>query len=339
MFNGMLIFYILLFVGGLVLIFLSLFGWMRFNKLKIGSQIGAILMTLLGVMLVVSGAVFAYRNIFIQEEVSADEVRETLESFVENINQGYESYEPYLTIAEYNTAPIDDLYAMYSPKGQSDIEAIVDGSNKSLELLLRNVGRKVEPGVTTTSLNTLSGSRIDLLDGQQRLLVFLTDSRYSVEQARLLTEYDENNPDGVEIVFIYPTITGSQVANLYSNNSDIGDTFTQNVVTRDSQLDDSATNLQVFALDELSITDVPAYIAIDENGITSLAAVGSAFKDIEELEQFFTSAFYTSEPLYGQIVNPNEAIDQTQRFEESEEAAGTDLDTVEDEQDEVGRGE
>ena len=89
---------------------------------------------------------------------------------------------------DYLEADTSKLESNYSEKGKTDINSLVGKSDKSKELILRNVGRKITAGDNTTSLLSISGERVNLLDGKNRVLVFLDTSDYSIKQLSLFVQ-------------------------------------------------------------------------------------------------------------------------------------------------------
>ena len=106
----------------------------------------------------------------------------------------------------------------------------------------------------------------------------------------------------IEYTIIFPTLDGSKVAAFFSSyGSEIGGIDENSVVTIDSQPNSVNQSIYGIATQEYSVTDLPSYLAIDSNGVISLAGVGSLVDSDEKLNSWLESAFNSKNKLYNEI--------------------------------------
>lgn len=267
--------------------------------LTIGGKVVSALLMILSVVMVVSGGKFAYDN-FTYSPPPRDDVMLALEEVVITSNFNEEDYVQTISKEEYENLSVEGLFDLYTEKGQADIRSIAQDSMITEELMLRNIGIDLkEDELLTRSLDLLSGQTVDLLDGQERLLVFVDGSPFSVNQLSLLYQYSRTNP--LDYVVIFPTLTGTQVEEFYkANANNIGNPPT---ATRDSMSEDE---LMLMTQGEYKMNHLPAYVAIDSFSVVSNAGAGTVFNDQESLKTFLRRSFTDGNKLYLEIKESRE---------------------------------
>lgn len=273
-------------------------GTRHFKVLERSGKIITIIFNIIAIALMIIGAWFSYQE-FNYQPPKVDKVTKQLKRTIKDANRPNNAYNQKIKYTDYYRKSDSELLKHYSTKGKADLNALAGNSNETKSLLLHNVGRKITPGNSTTALITTTGAKINLLDGKERLLVFADDSKYSTDQIQLIADSysDADTSNELSVVFIFPTLSGSDVAKLTDM---IGD---HPIVDRDSMPNKAVMDIKYYAIHEYSIKVLPSYLAIDRNGIISNAGVGSFFANKSELSDFISKSFgSSSDRLYREIV-------------------------------------
>lgn len=299
--------------GAISVVFLIiLFTFLRrplrhWKTLKPGSKSITAILTIIDMTLILTGAVFCYRNLTYQPPRPTKITKSLQKTMKQERAMDANKYTQKITMKQYENDTEQQLYNMYTAKGKADIDSYASDSPKTKSLILRNVGRVIKPGGdSTTKLETISGAKINLCDGKNRLLIFCDGSKYSLQELKILNDYNQNADDSSEskinYVIIFPTLSGTDINNLFENDSDdIGDKSNLNIVSTDSMPDNTQMNIKYITMNEYQIKDVPSVIAIDKNGVICNAGVGSTFTTQAQLKTFLQHSFNASSSLYREI--------------------------------------
>lgn len=293
--------YLFIAILGLAIFIYNLRGTLRFKILTKDSKIVTIIINIIAIAMMLIGGWFAYQQ-YTYQPPKTDKVTKELQQTIKDANRPDNSYVQRIKYTDYYRKSDAELLNHYSAKGKASIDALAGSSKQTKSLLLHNVGRKITPGNSTTSLITTTGAKINLLDKQNRLLVFVDNSQYSISQIKLLINASSNDElsaqmKNIDIVFIFPTLSGSAVSKLSDTLGDYP------VVDRDSMPNKAVMDIRYYTIHEYSIKVLPSYLAIDQNGIISNAGVGSIFNNNSELKVFLSKSFGTSsDKLYREII-------------------------------------
>lgn len=292
-------------LGFFIFIIRSLRSAGGFGNLTGASKFLAILTTIVSLVALFAGGWFSYTN-FSYKPPQETESTKQLQDQIQKSTTENKEYAQLISTEDYYNATIKELLGAYSKEGVASIDNYSQGSEKSKAFILRNVGRtyKTQEGLFTTELKTVSGEVIHLdKDKKGRVLVFADDSEYSANILKLFRKHNENNPENkIEYTIIFPTLDGTKVANFFSTyGSDIGSIEENSVVTIDSQPNTANQSIYGIATQEYSVTDLPSYVAIDSNGVISLAGVGSLVDSNEKLKSWVDTAFNSKNKLYNEI--------------------------------------
>ena len=289
-------------VIGLALFIFTFFNALRyFKSLLPGSKFLAFLLSIISLAAIGSGSVFAFQN-FTWTKPAETQISKDLKASMSSAQKDSKKYNQKVSMKDYLEADTSKLESNYSEKGKTDINSLVGKSDKSKELILRNVGRKITAGDNTTSLLSISGERVNLLDGKNRVLVFLDTSDYSIKQLSLLKEQKSN----VELVIIFPTASGSDIEKMFSTNATkIGEMSKNIIVDNDSMSPNSNSSLTFLATGEYKVSVMPSYVFIDSSSVVSLAGSGSVFSSSSETKTFLDKAFSDKSKLYDEIGGKN----------------------------------
>lgn len=292
--------YTLILAIGLGIFFYNMSSYRRFVDLTILGKFMSFILTVISVVMIVACGKFAFDN-FTYSPPPRDDVMRELEEVVVTSNVSEEDYIQTISMEEYSDLNTEGLFSQYTPKGQADIRSIAKGSIFTMNLLLRNVGIDLkEDNGMTKKLQLLSGKEVDLLDGVDRLLVFADNSAFSANQLKLLRLYNEKTP--IDYVVLFPTLSGTQVAEFFkSNSNDIGQLNNLQVVSKDSMRDTSNFSLLHLTQGEYKINNLPAYMFIDKYSVVSNAGVGTIFDDQKSLSAFLRHSMTDGNKLYLEI--------------------------------------
>ena len=276
-----------------------------FGNLNLASKLLAIVLTIASLIGMATGGWFAFTN-FTYKPAEKTEATEQLQAQIDKSKDGDKKYVQLIETSDYHTAGLGDLFNSYSKLGQTTIESLSGGSEKTKAFILRTVGRnlKSQEGLFTTQLKTLSGEILKLDDGKDHLLFFADDSEYSATVLGLLHERAKSS-DGekkLNYTIIFPTLDGTKIDQFFkANSSKIGTIEENSVVSIDSQPNQANLSIYSIATQEYHVTDLPSYVAIDKTGVVSLAGVGTIIDSDQKLTDWLNSAFYTKNKLYNEI--------------------------------------
>lgn len=287
---------IMAFLGLAVFIF-NLKGTKHFKVLELSGKVITIIFNVVAIALMIAGCYFGYQQITYRPPKD-DKVTKQLKQTIKDANKPNNAYTQKIKYTDYYQKSDSELLKHYSTKGKADLEALAGKSKETKSLLLHNVGRKITPGNSTTSLITTTGAKINLLDGVDRILVFADNSKYSINQIRLLTDKsDVSRLNNIDVVFIFPTLNGSEVSKM---SGVLGE---YPVVDHDSMPEKAVMDIRYYAVHEFSIKVLPSYLTIDGNSVISNAGVGSIFANTDELDDFLSKSFgSSSDKLYREII-------------------------------------
>lgn len=287
---------IMAFLGLAVFIF-NLKGTKHFKVLELSGKVITIIFNVIAIALMIAGCCFGYQQITYRPPKD-DKVTKQLKQTIKDANKPNNAYTQKIKYTDYYQKSDSELLKHYSTKGKADLEALAGKSKETKSLLLHNVGRKITPGNSTTSLITTTGAKINLLDGVDRILVFADNSKYSINQIRLLTDKsDVSRLNNIDVVFIFPTLNGSEVSKM---SGVLGE---YPVVDHDSMPEKAVMDIRYYAVHEFSIKVLPSYLTIDGNSVISNAGVGSIFANTDELDDFLSKSFgSSSDKLYREII-------------------------------------
>ena len=234
------------------------------------------------------------------------ESTEQLQAQIDKSKDGDKKYVQLIETSDYHTAGLGDLFNSYSKLGQTTIDSLSGGSEKTKAFLLRTVGRnlKSQEGLFTTQLKTLSGEILKLDDGKDHILFFADDSEYSATVLGLLHERAKSSDQDKKLNYtiVFPTLDGTKIDQFFkANSSRIGTIEENSVVSIDSQPNQANLSIYSIATQEYHVTDLPSYVAIDKTGVVSLAGVGTIIDSEQKLTDWLNSAFYTKNKLYNEI--------------------------------------
>lgn len=291
------ILWIAVIIVGVGLFIFNFKGTKHFKVLELSGKIITIIFNIIAFAMIFSGCYFSYQQ-FTYQPPKSDRVTKQLKQTIKDANRPSNAYNQKIKYTDYYQKSDAELLKHYSSKGKADLNALAGSSKETKSLLLHNVGRKITPGNSTTSLITTSGAKVNLLDGKERMLVFVDNSKYSINQIKLLTSGGDNSKvSNIDLVFIFPTLNGSDITNLKDTLNNYP------VVDRDSMPNKAVMDIKYYAIHEYSVKVLPSYLTIDRNGVISNAGVGSIFANSNELNDFISKSFgSSSDRLYREII-------------------------------------
>lgn len=180
----------------------------------------------------------------------------------------------------------EEMRDYYTLEGQEFIKKIFPDSYSS-DLALLNVGKSLDKELKDIKFTTVNNREIKLKDlkGKKIVLDFaMTNCGVCTSEANFISNYDFED-SGIEFLHVFPRDNTSDIKNFFKSGD--GKFSEEHIV--------SSTGLNGFEFDDLNITNVPAKIFIDENGIIQYAYVG-AVQDKETLELHLKKAFDKSVP-------------------------------------------
>lgn len=293
--------YLFIAILGLAIFIYNLRGTLRFKILTKNSKIVTIIINIVAIVMMLIGGWFSYQQ-YTYQPPKSDHVTKELQQTIKDANRPDTSYVQKIKYTDYYQKSDAELFSHYSAKGKASLNALAGNSKQTKSLLLHNVGRKITPGNSTTSLITTTGAKVNLLDRQNRMLVFVDNSQYSINQIKLIINASSNSTvseqlKNVDIVFIFPTLSGSEVNKLADTLGDYP------VVDRDSMPNKAVMDIKYYTIHEYSVKVLPSYLTINNNSIISNAGVGSIFNNNSELKTFLSKSFgASSDRLYREII-------------------------------------
>lgn len=182
---------------------------------------------------------------------------------------------------DFKNKTSEEMRQYYTAEGQEFIKKILPDSLSS-DFALLNVGKQLNKEMKNIKFTTANNKEIKLKDlkGKKVLLDFaLTSCNVCEAETKFMSNYDFKK-EGIEYLHVFPRDNTSDIKKLFDRADG---KFDENHIV-------SATGLNGFELEDLSITNVPSKIFIDENGIVQYAYVG-AFTDKETLQLHLERAF------------------------------------------------
>lgn len=187
---------------------------------------------------------------------------------------------------DFNNKTVDEMREYYSNEGLEFIKRIYPDSVSS-DFALLNTGKHLTEELKDIKFTTVNNDVIELkkLKGKKIILDFaLTNCGTCKSEATFLSKY---NFDKEDIVFlhIFPRESTHEIKNMLKEVE--GDFNSKHIV--------SSTGTNGFTFEDLNITNVPAKIFIDENGIVQYTFVGG-ITDEETLQLHLERAFDDETP-------------------------------------------
>lgn len=187
---------------------------------------------------------------------------------------------------DFTNKTSNDMREYYINEGQEFIKKILPDSISS-DFALLNVGKQLDKELKDIKFTTINDKEISLKDlkGKKVLIDFaLTTCGTCGKELNFMSSYDFEK-ESIEYIHVYPRDNTSSIKSFY--------TKTNSKLNEDHIV--SETGLNGFRLDDLSITNVPSKIFIDENGIIQYAVV-EAITDKETLQLHLERAFESDTP-------------------------------------------
>ena len=241
---------------------------------------------------------FSFENLTYKAP-QTDELTKQLQKQIEEVKQTTTKYTQLISDKDYMNLSTDELYARYSKEGQKDVDNLSKESTLTKDLFLRNVGRHIKPGgLFTTGFKATNGKAVDLLDGKNRIILFVDTTDYSAEVIKAMRTYIKDSRLEVELVLFFPVTSGTDIDAFFANKSDY--TGPQNqaiIVSADSINGLGNLDVKYIAVEEYRVQNLPSYVAIDSSSVVSNVGVGTLIASQEDAAGWFNKAF-TSESRY-----------------------------------------
>ena len=205
-----------------------------------------------------------------------------------NINSGQiENVNDFIDIPlNFENKSASDMRASYTEEGLEFIKKIFPDSISS-DFALLNVGKQLTKELKDIKFTTADNKLVELKDlkGKKIILDFaLTDCQTCQGEMATLSKYDFSKDD-IVLLHIFPRHSTQEVKNAFKEAG--GEFNSKHIV--------SSTGTHGFVFEDLNITNVPAKLFIDENGIVQYAFVGG-IDDLEKLELHLERAFDENMP-------------------------------------------
>lgn len=279
---------------GFILFLYNLKGLKQYFHLYKISQVITFTLTVLSLTMIIAGGYYVYKNITYQAP-RVDSLTKELKYNL-NVEKKRNTYKQTISNEKYHNLSTDDLYKKYTTKGKADIESYSINSPKTKSLMLHNIGKKI----TSKKLIDINGASINLRDGKNRVILFVDDSQYSINQIQLFTKYISSNTSAnknLSIVLVFPTISGLDVDQFITDNSLSSSNIS--LITTESM--GNSMSLKDFAVNTFNVENVPSYISVDNSSYISNAGVGSIFTTTSELQTYLSRSFGSNVRLYTEI--------------------------------------
>ena len=195
---------------------------------------------------------------------------------------------------EFNDS--QDMRKFYSLEGQEFIKKMLPDSISS-DFALFNVGKSLDKELKDVKFTTINNKEIALKDlkGKKIFIDFaLASCSTCMDELDFIGSHNFKDDD-IEYIHVFPRDTTANIKSLYKNSG---------VKLKEDHIV-SETGLNGFELDDLKITNVPAKIFIDENGIVQYAFVGG-INDKETLQLNLERAFDESIPKMLDFLKTND---------------------------------
>lgn len=180
----------------------------------------------------------------------------------------------------------DDMREYYSNEGLEFIKKIYPDSTSS-DFALLNVGKQLTEELKNIKFTTAENKTIELKDlkGKKVILDFaLTTCGTCQSEAEFLSKYNFEKND-IIFLHIFPRESTLEIKNMIKEAG--GEYNSKHIV--------SSTGTNGFTFEDLNITNVPAKIFIDEEGVVQYTYVGG-ITDEETLQLHLERAFDTDVP-------------------------------------------
>jgi thiol-disulfide isomerase/thioredoxin len=212
---------------------------------------------------------------------SSNDTKNEYDSATETIVDGEEK-----VTLDFTDKTAMNMRDYYTKEGEEFIKKILPDSTAS-DFALLNVGKTLDNELKDIVFTTVDNTEIKLADlkGKKVVIDFAMTSCGTCQgELSFMSHYDYKSK-GIEYIHVFPLDATSAVKNAYDGYD--GKYDKSHIV--------SQTGLNGFTIEDLSITNVPAKIFIDENGVVQYAFVGG-FNDEETMELHLERAFDESVP-------------------------------------------
>lgn len=199
---------------------------------------------------------------------------------------------------DFENKTASDMRNFYNAQGQEFIKKMYPTSIAS-DFALLNVGKSIEKELSDIKFTTASNKEMKLSDlkGKKIILSFaLTSCDNCQEELEALSNYDFK--DNI-FLHVFPVNTTSEVSYMYKQNK--GNYNEDRIV--------SITGLNGFELTDVSLTNVPSKIFINEEGIVTYTCV-SGSSDKETLDLHMDRAFGDGEKMLDYLKTTTELKDE-----------------------------
>jgi peroxiredoxin len=213
--------------------------------------------------------------------------------FYNSANKTNKEYENSIEVIENSTVELDftnktsmQMRDYYTLEGEEFIKKIFPDSLSS-DFALLNVGKSVDKELKDVVFTTVDNTEIKLSDLKgKKVVIDFAMASCSVCQGELefMSNYDYKSED-IEYLHLFPLDSTPDVKTMFDENN--GKYDKKHIV--------SQTGLNGFTIEDVGITNVPAKLFIDENGVIQYAYVGG-FNDKETMELHLDRAFGKDTP-------------------------------------------
>lgn len=199
---------------------------------------------------------------------------------------------------EFENKTASDMRNFYNAQGQEFIKKIYPSSIAS-DFALLNVGKSIEKELSNIKFTTVSNKEMKLSDlkGKKIVLSFaLTTCDNCQKEIEFISNYDFK--DAI-FLHVFPINTTSEISYTYKHYN--GKYDEDKIV--------SITGLNGFELSDISLTNVPTKMFINEEGIVTYTCV-SGNSDKETLDLHMDRAFGTGEKMLDYLKTTTELKDE-----------------------------
>lgn len=214
---------------------------------------------------------------------------------------------------DFSASESKEMRKFYTLEGQEFIKKILPESISS-DFALFNVGKSLDNELKDIKFTTINNKEISLKDlkGKKIFIDFaLTTCGTCINELNFISSHNFKD-DNIEYIHVFPRDTTANIKKLYKDS--------KLKLKEDSIV--SETGLNGFEIGDLNITNVPAKIFIDENGIVQYAVV-SGVNDKETLDLHLERAFDPSVPKILDYLKTTEEYEKTKDEEVDTEEINT----------------
>lgn len=275
----------------------------RFDLMNMASKAVAVLIAAATLGAAMAFALFSFNN-FSYRAPKTDELTKQLQSQIEGVKKQKAKYVQKLTTQQLSQLSTEELYASYSKEGRKAIDNLAKDSTLTKDLFVRNVGVVyTADGLMTRSLKATNGRTVDMMDGQNRIIIFADTTEYSANLISHMITHIRESRQAIDVVLMFPISTGTEIDQFFAtyNTKLIGPDL-YNIVSQDSLANMPNLNVKFLAVDEYHVQNLPSYLAVDGNAVISNAGVGSLVNSTDTARTWISKAFSSEQRYYDQIV-------------------------------------